>query len=76
MNAHAEQRRCVVAYPGQTPAANGSQCWNWSTHAIKRGSDNPLQCDLLVIDETSMVDVMLMQALAALAPARLPKLPP
>jgi exodeoxyribonuclease V alpha subunit len=25
--------------------------------------DNPLDCDLLVVDEASMVDVMLMQAL-------------
>ena len=24
---------------------------------FKRGSDNPLECDLLVVDETSMVDV-------------------
>src|SRR6266851_2851969 len=30
---------------------------------FKRGSDSPLECDLLVVDETSMVDVMLMQAL-------------
>jgi hypothetical protein len=30
---------------------------------FKRGSDNPLECDLLVVDETSMVDVLLMQAL-------------
>ena len=30
---------------------------------FKRSSDNPLECDLVVIDETSMVDVMLMQAL-------------
>jgi hypothetical protein len=30
---------------------------------FKRGDDNPLDCDLLVVDETSMVDVMLMQAL-------------
>ena len=28
---------------------------------FKRGDDNPLDCDLLVVDETSMVDVMLMQ---------------
>ena len=27
---------------------------------FKRGEDNPLDCDLLVVDETSMVDVMLM----------------
>src|SRR5258708_7402859 len=30
---------------------------------FKRDDDNPLDCDLLVVDETSMVDVMLMQAL-------------
>ncbi|MDP1965576.1 MAG: ATP-dependent RecD-like DNA helicase [Reyranella sp.] len=30
---------------------------------FKRNADNPLDCDLLVIDETSMVDIMLMQAL-------------
>jgi exodeoxyribonuclease V alpha subunit len=35
---------------------------------FKRGSDNPLSCDLLVIDETSMVDVMLMQALMRAVP--------
>ena len=29
---------------------------------FKRGGDNPLDCDLLVVDETSMVDVMLMHA--------------
>ena len=35
---------------------------------FKRGEDNPLDCDLLVIDETSMVDVMLMQALLKAVP--------
>jgi exodeoxyribonuclease V alpha subunit len=35
---------------------------------FKRASDNPLDCDLLVIDETSMVDVMLMQALLKAVP--------
>ena len=30
---------------------------------FKRGDDKPLNCDLLVVDETSMVDVMLMQAI-------------
>ncbi len=35
---------------------------------FKRGSDNPLECDLLVVDETSMVDVMLMQALMRAVP--------
>src|SRR5258708_33239981 len=35
---------------------------------FKRGGDNPLECDLLVVDETSMVDVMLMQALMKAVP--------
>jgi exodeoxyribonuclease V alpha subunit len=35
---------------------------------FKRGSDHPLDCDLLVMDETSMVDVMLMQALMKAIP--------
>src|SRR5215207_8090819 len=34
---------------------------------FKRDGDNPLDCDLLVVDETSMVDVMLMQALVKAA---------
>ena len=35
---------------------------------FKRNSDNTLDCDLLVVDETSMVDVMLMQALMKAIP--------
>src|SRR6266567_2233105 len=35
---------------------------------FKRGSDSPIECDLLVVDETSMVDVMLMQALMRAVP--------
>jgi exodeoxyribonuclease V alpha subunit len=35
---------------------------------FERGDDNPLDCDLLVVDETSMVDVMLMQALMKAVP--------
>ena len=35
---------------------------------FNRGDDNPLACDLLVVDETSMVDVMLMQALIKAVP--------
>jgi exodeoxyribonuclease V alpha subunit len=35
---------------------------------FKRGPDHPLECDLLVIDESSMVDVMLMQALLRAVP--------
>jgi exodeoxyribonuclease V alpha subunit len=38
------------------------------TGGFKRGSDNPLDCGLLVIDELSMVDVMLMQALMRAMP--------
>src|SRR5207237_9029539 len=35
---------------------------------FKRGEDNPLDCDLLVVDEVSMVDVMLMEALMKAVP--------
>ena len=35
---------------------------------FKRNADNPLDCDLLVIDEASMIDVMLMQALMKATP--------
>ena len=35
------------------------------TGGFRRGADNPLDCGLLVVDETSMVDVMLMRALLA-----------
>ena len=35
---------------------------------FERGDENPLDCDLLVVDETSMVDVMLMQALMKAVP--------
>src|SRR3954462_1086388 len=38
------------------------------TGDFKRGDDKPLDCDLLVVDETSMVDVMLMQALVRAIP--------
>jgi exodeoxyribonuclease V alpha subunit len=37
---------------------------------FKRGEDNPLECDLLVVDEASMVDVLLMQALLKAIPDR------
>src|SRR2546421_12532842 len=29
MNVHAERDSCLVAYPAQSSAANGSKCWNW-----------------------------------------------
>ena len=35
---------------------------------FKRDADNPLDCDLLVVDEASMVDVMLMRALLLAVP--------
>src|SRR5271166_840254 len=35
---------------------------------FKRNADNPLDCALLVVDEASMVDVMLMQALMKAMP--------
>ena len=37
---------------------------------FKRGLDNPLECDLLVVDEASMVDVPLMASLVNAAPGR------
>ena len=40
------------------------------TGGFKRGDDNPLDCDLLVVDEASMVDVLLMQALMRAVPDR------
>jgi len=36
--------------------------------AFKHDEDNPLDCDLLVIDESSMVDVLLMQSLLKAVP--------
>ena len=38
------------------------------TGAFKRNGDKPLVCDLLVVDQTSMVDVLLMQALLRAVP--------
>jgi exodeoxyribonuclease V alpha subunit len=38
------------------------------TGGFRRDSENPLDCDLLVIDETSMVDVLLMHALLKAVP--------
>jgi exodeoxyribonuclease V alpha subunit len=35
---------------------------------FKRDQDNPLDCNLLIVDEASMVDVMLMQALLKAVP--------
>jgi len=41
---------------------------NPKTGGFKRGNDSPLDCELLVVDETSMVDVILMQALMKAVP--------
>ena len=38
------------------------------TFGFRRHEGNPLQCDLLVVDESSMVDVLLMQALLQAVP--------
>ena len=38
------------------------------TGEFKRDRDNPLDCGLLVVDETSMVDVLLMRSLLAAVP--------
>ncbi len=38
--------------------------------AFRRNEDEPLDCDLLVVDETSMVDVPLMRALSRALPER------
>jgi exodeoxyribonuclease V alpha subunit len=40
------------------------------TGGFKRGEDHPLDCDLLVADEASMIDVLLMQAVMKALPAR------
>jgi exodeoxyribonuclease V alpha subunit len=39
-----------------------------ATGGFKRDADNPLDCDLLVVDETSMVDVPLANALLKAVP--------
>jgi exodeoxyribonuclease V alpha subunit len=42
--------------------------WDPKAGGFKRGLENPLECDLLVVDETSMIDVMLMQAVMRAIP--------
>jgi len=42
MNLAAEARTCLVAYPGQTSAANMQKCWNWFNAADQqRGGGEP-----------------------------------
>lgn len=38
-------------------------------YGFKRDAQNPLECDLLVVDESSMVDVLLMQSLLKAVPS-------
>jgi exodeoxyribonuclease V alpha subunit len=40
------------------------------SYGFKRGKDNPLDTDLLVIDESSMVDIVLMNKLLSAVPSR------
>jgi ATP-dependent exoDNAse (exonuclease V) alpha subunit len=40
------------------------------TGSFRRNEDAPLDCDLLVVDETSMVDVPLMRAVLRAVPTR------
>ncbi len=41
---------------------------DFSTFKFKKGKDNPLECDLLIVDETSMVDTQLMHSLLKAVP--------
>jgi poly(hydroxyalkanoate) depolymerase family esterase len=42
MNELAEKFHCLVAYPEQSPGANGSKCWNWFEQANhQRGQGEP-----------------------------------
>ena len=42
MNAVAEERTCLVVYPGQTSGAHAQKCWNWySEDDQQRGSGEP-----------------------------------
>ena len=42
MNAAAEERTCIVVYPGQTSGAHAQKCWNWySADDQQRGSGEP-----------------------------------
>ena len=42
MNSLADERKCFVLYPAQTPAANRSRCWNWFQRSDqRRGEGEP-----------------------------------
>lgn len=42
--------------------------WNPISHGFLRSEDNPIECDVLVVDEASMLDLQLTEALLAAAP--------
>jgi exodeoxyribonuclease V alpha subunit len=43
---------------------------DFASRGFKRGKDNPLDCDLLIIDEASMIDTMLLFYLLKAIPSR------
>lgn len=42
--------------------------FDFTTGGFKKGKDNPLSCDLLIVDEASMIDTQLMYALLKAVP--------
>lgn len=44
--------------------------FDFSTRGFKKGKDSPLKCDLLIIDEASMIDTQLMYSLLKAVPDR------
>lgn len=78
----AKKRRCLVCAPTGRAARRLSEATGLEAKTIHRllevqpgagrfarNERNPLDCDLLVVDETSMVDVPLMASLLAALPA-------
>lgn len=43
--------------------------WSFTSGGFKRNRDNPLDCDLIIIDEASMIDTMLMYSLLKAIPS-------
>lgn len=43
--------------------------WSFTTGGFKRNRDNPLECDIIIIDEASMIDTMLMYSLLKAIPS-------
>lgn len=77
----AKGMRCALAAPtgraarrlrestGQ-PASTLHRLLEYEPRGAKRNADNPLEHDLLVVDEMSMVDISLMEALVRALPAK------